>query len=534
MSKFFENTIHLDFPAAADIEATYLGLPAVGRALVTCRLADMAAVLASLESIGFFGMRIRMPGAAGNAVLISAFKGKAGACHDTGKTAAYKGCAAAVLDDDNHVLFGEPAICEKTARIYSSPVYAAEVDVSSGDPELLARLEDAPVVFDCNTFDADVKKLVASLVRERGDEGPSLPMFYPGPFKLLILQDGTMLRRGEVTLVGSKHAQRLAAKDGCIALEGRHAAGAVSPVDFVDAYQAEGGVFLLGDVKLESTFRHSDDVDMAALEGAPEPVVSRLKKMVERGDRYFILTGSDPRDEFGCCPSGDVGASNRLVEAGLLDCWHTPAPAQSCASTVYAFRGEISVEGKRPSFTINNKFRRRVMDYLGHTNTRRRRLPVAIMRWTLLIFVVLSIGFVLFDKDHNDAAIGEGPFAREVALSGGDGVVVCFFHRADRCDFCVNMETLTKRVLASHFSDEVSAHQVFYRDINMDVPQNRDLAERYGVFTSSIVLVRIRNGKVERSKLLEDAWDLAGFAGSEEGFLGMMRAEMTHFTEDVE
>lgn len=534
MNKFFANTRHLAFPGAAEVEAAYRDLPAAGRASVTCRPADMAAVLTSLESAGFFGMHVRMPGGAGGAVLISAFKGKDGPCYDTGKTAVYRGGAEAALDDDNHVLFGETPVCEKTAGIYASPVYSGALDVSPGDPELLAKLEREPVVFDCDTFDDDVKRLVASLVRERDDKGPPAAILYPGPFKLLILHDGTALRRGEAALIANRHTQQLAAKDGCIALEGKRAEGAVSPVNFLDAYRAEGTVFLLGDAQLQSTFSHSDDVEMTALQDAPESMTSRLKKMIERGDAYFILTGSDPNDEFGCCPSGDVGASNRLVEAGILDCWHPPAPRQSCSSTVYAFRGEMRGGGRKPSFTVNNEFRRTVMDYFGQARMPREKLPAAIVKWSLLVFVAASFGFVLLDVIRNGPEVGEGPFARNVALPRGSAVVVYFFHTAERCVSCNRMEAFTKRALDRHFGDEVREGRLSFRDINMDDSANRDLAERYGAFTSSIVLVRIRNGKEEQTKLLEDAWSLAGFAGSEEEFLGMMKTEVTRFTEGVE
>lgn len=533
MNRFFANTIHLDSPVAADSEAAYYSLPAEGRALVACRSTEMAAVLASLEGVGFFGMRIRMPAAAGGAVLISAFKGKAGVCYDTGKSASYKGSAASALDDDNHLLFGETRICEKTAAIYSSPVYADIVDVSAGDPALVAKLKEAPVAFDCDTFDADVEKLVAALVREQGERGCSLPILYPGPFKLLVLPDGTILRRGEVTLLDGKRVQRLAAEDGCITLEEKHAVG-VPPANLIDAYYAKGAICLLGDMQLQSTFRHSEDVTMAALQHAPESTVVRLKKMIERDDSYFILTGSDPRDEFGCCPSGEVGACNRLVEAGLLDCWHPPASAQSCASTVYAFRGEMSMEGQEPSFAVNGEFRRKVMNYLGETRTRKWTFTAAVIRWALLIFAVISIGVVLFGGIREDIAIGDGPFAREIALARGNVLVVCYFYREEMCDWCGKMETFTKKALALHFGDEVRSHRISFRDVNMDLPENRELTEQYDVFTSSIVLVLIRDGKVERSKLLENAWHHAGFMGSEEEFLKMMQTELARLAEDVE
>lgn len=533
--ELFTNTVYLDFPAKSDIGRAYRDLPARGRALVTCRLAEMAVVLRSLEEAGFFGMRIGMPGSDGHAARVSAYKGKEGACHDTGRTAVYKGSAAAALDDDSHLLVGETRICEKTAAIYASPVYAEAVDVSAGEEALLARLGDDPVAFDCDGFEADAAKLASSLVGEQGEEDAAVAILYPGPFRLLVLRDGTVLRRGQAILIRRKDAQRLVKEDGCTA--DPRAADAVSPVNFVEAYQAEGPLFLLGEAALGGTFHQTDEVHMDALLDVPKRMASRLRKMIERADGYFILTGSDPRDEFGCCPSDDVGVANRLVEAGILHSWHPPSAPDSCSSTVYAFAGEIHSDGPKPRFTVNGDLRRTVSDRLGQAEAGRRRLPLLVARWSLFIFVATSIGFVLLDEISKGTRVGrpgaaaEGGRARGADLPLGNAVLVRFFHPSERCDFCVVMEMHTRKALSRHFGSEVRGGKVVFRELNIDSPANRDLVEWYGVFGSSVVLVRITNGSEGRWKLLTDAWRLAG---SEEEFAEMIRAELTDFLEDTE
>ena len=379
-SDFFASTLHLDFPTPDQIESAYSDLPARGRVLVTSRFPELAGVLVALERTGFFGLRLAMPSKGAHAAQISAFKGKEGLCYDTGKSVTYAGGAAAALDDDGHLLFGTSRVCEKTAGIYASPIYADVLQVSEGDPQLLARLDGDPVVFDCDTFEADVERLASALGPEQKGEERRVPILYPGPLRLLVLADGSMLRRGQATLVRAEEAKLLGRRNEGVLLADKHAAGAIEPLSFVGGYREEGAIFLLGDLPLASTFEHADEIDMSALYRTPENMIAKLRKLVEREDKYLILTGSDPHDEFGCCPSDDVGAANRLVEAGVLDCWHPPSAPAACPSTVYAFRGEIAVAEKRPSFTIDREFRRTVTEYLTPAWKSGKKLPLTIAR----------------------------------------------------------------------------------------------------------------------------------------------------------
>ena len=54
---------------------------------------------------------------------MQAYKGKMGSCYDTGRQVTFKLSAYAALDDDNHILFGQQAICEKnSADLSITPV----------------------------------------------------------------------------------------------------------------------------------------------------------------------------------------------------------------------------------------------------------------------------------------------------------------------------------------------------------------------------------------------------------------------------
>jgi hypothetical protein len=350
----------LDAPSHAIVERTYYALPQRGNVVVSCRFEGAGEILRALEATGFFGMRLRR---GADATEITAYKGKEGACYDTGRTALYTGAAAGVLDDDNHFLVGQLRVCEKTAGVYSSPAYAGMIDVTEADPSLLAQLQNDPKPFDCDTFAEDAARLASTLVRADPAKGPAAALMYPGPFRLIVLGDGRILRRGRAAAVDAKTAQSLAESDGCIALEDAPAANALA--NFIDEYERAGPVFILAEETASAVSRGIAGRRMEALLDAPRATVERLTKMIDRRDPYFLLTGSDPSVPGGCCPSDDVGVADALVRAGVLEAWRPPMPPDACPTTTYAFAGEILAEGGRPTFRFNETLRRRVRETIA-------------------------------------------------------------------------------------------------------------------------------------------------------------------------
>jgi hypothetical protein len=345
---FLAKTATLTSPTPADLLKAYQGLSARGTVTITCATAEIAATLLAAEEAGFFGMRVE--GAA-----ITAHKGKEGPCYDTGRRARYLGSAAGVMDDDHHLLFGTLRVCEKTARLYSSDAYQGRIEVTESDPTLLARLDKDPAPFDCDTFEADAKSLSASLSPAAAD-GERVDVFYPGPFRLLILRDGAMVRRGRVVRLPAAQARDLERMDGAVLSP---SGSATDAPNFRELYRKEGAACLLGD--LSDDARPSRPANLDALDELPEDMKRRLQTVLARGEEYFILTGSDPAQKDGCCPSNDVGVANRLVEAGILQSRGAGANSD-CPVTLYAFAAEIRSGIAKPTFVRNEALRAAVKD----------------------------------------------------------------------------------------------------------------------------------------------------------------------------
>jgi len=382
---FLAKTLTLASPTPADLMNAYQRLSARGSVAITCAPAEVGPTLLAAENAGFFGMRVQ-------GTTIAAYKGKEGPCYDTGRTARYLGSAAAVLDDDNHLLSGSLRVCEKTARLYSSNAYQGILEVSDPDPALLARLEKDPAPFDCDTFEADARSLAESIEdREPGLEPPRI-VFYPGPFKALILSDGTMVRRGKRLLVSPEQASELVKRDGAV-LDSDLPQTAQIPENFGTLYKTEGAACLLGDLALHSRTEGKTDFD--ALDGIPAAMKRRLRAVLSRNEDYFILTGSDPAQKDGCCPSNDVGVANGLVQAGILES-HGAGTNSDCPVTLYAFASEIRAGIGKPKFVRSEAFRAAVLHRLESGPRWSRKAALRLSLAVLLAAALVILGWALF------------------------------------------------------------------------------------------------------------------------------------------
>jgi hypothetical protein len=360
--EFRDHCETLEYPDAAAVLDAFARLPRRGSIEVRCRWERRLEVQQALVEAGAFAVSME-PLMGFRDVQLVGLKGRAGPCFETGRSATYTGAAVAVMDDDHHLIVGTIRVCEKTGGLYTLPPYDGLLTVTEGDPVLLDRLDHDPVLFDCNTFETDAERLARHSFVATVPGEPATVVFYPGPFSLLVLRDGTILRRGHCTRIASRVGSDLRDRDGLVIVPPDRAGHAESPVDYPSAFRGSGAGCLLGAAVATaarsvsasdeaSAIRLSEQV-LESLADISDQLRERLQRLIDESEPYFILTGSDPEDSQGCCPSTQVGEANRLVELGFLSCYRESAAADNCTTTIYALASEIGAGESRPEFRIN-------------------------------------------------------------------------------------------------------------------------------------------------------------------------------------
>jgi hypothetical protein len=90
-----------------------------------------------------------------------------------------------------------------------------------------------------------------------------------------------------------------------------------------------------------------------------------------------------------------------------------------------------------------------------------------------------------------------------------------YFHGSVRCPTCHRIETLSHDAIINHFADELKTGTLVWRAVNVEEPENRHFNTDYQLYTKSLIISEIRDGKEIRWKNLEKVWQ---FVRNEEDF----------------
>ena len=130
----------------------------------------------------------------------------------------------------------------------------------------------------------------------------------------------------------------------------------------------------------------------------------------------------------------------------------------------------------------------------------------------LIGFVLISIGFALGREVTRRSG---GPPMAAAPAGPGDGaaprqdkVTVYYMHSTIRCVTCNAIEARADSILKEQFAAQLGDGSLEWRSV--DFQQEEDLARRYDVGVSCLVLVRWRGGSEEAHRRLDEVWAKIG------------------------
>ena len=138
------------------------------------------------------------------------------------------------------------------------------------------------------------------------------------------------------------------------------------------------------------------------------------------------------------------------------------------------------------------------------------RMPAkAIVRAALLLFVISSIGFLIYRASGHTTPSPDRATATATSAAPSDKLVAYYFHRTKRCVTCRTIESRSKTALEAAFSDDLAAGRLEWHAVNLDEAANEHFINDYGVSWSSLVLANEKDGRTVRFKVLDKTWDFA-------------------------
>ena len=106
--------------------------------------------------------------------------------------------------------------------------------------------------------------------------------------------------------------------------------------------------------------------------------------------------------------------------------------------------------------------------------------------------------------------IAAAPGSTGTAPSISDGLVVYFFHGKTRCPTCRAIEAQTHDVVRSDFAKQLDSGKIAWKTLNYEDSRTAELAAKFEIQMSVIVLARMKDGQIEDWNRLDQVWGLVG------------------------
>ena len=121
-------------------------------------------------------------------------------------------------------------------------------------------------------------------------------------------------------------------------------------------------------------------------------------------------------------------------------------------------------------------------------------------------------------------------FAEEPAVAQSNHVVVYYFHTNFRCTNCHNMEKWIKELIDSDFKGEQASGKLVLKIFNTETKGNEHFMNDYKLFTKSVVLALVKDGKEVKFVNLAKVWELLR---SGEKFKAYVKDEISKYLKEL-
>ena len=119
-------------------------------------------------------------------------------------------------------------------------------------------------------------------------------------------------------------------------------------------------------------------------------------------------------------------------------------------------------------------------------------------------------------------------FAGEDKSSGK--VIAYYFHGAMRCPTCHKLEQYSKEAIETNFKDALASGKLEFKVVNVEDKGNEHYGSDYQLYTKSLILSLVKDGKEAKWKNLDKIWE---YVGNKQRFLDYVKAGVADFLKEA-
>lgn len=132
------------------------------------------------------------------------------------------------------------------------------------------------------------------------------------------------------------------------------------------------------------------------------------------------------------------------------------------------------------------------------------------------------------------ALIGNGIILSSLAEAEdnakGTQVVAYYFHGDMRCPTCHKLEQYSKEAIEDNFKDAIKSGKLEFKIINVENKGNEHYTGDYELYTKSLILSLVKDGKEIKWKNLDKIWE---YVGNKEKFIDYVKGEVAELLKEA-
>ena len=110
-------------------------------------------------------------------------------------------------------------------------------------------------------------------------------------------------------------------------------------------------------------------------------------------------------------------------------------------------------------------------------------------------------------------------------------VVAYYFHGAFRCLTCTAMENYSREAIEANHKDTLASGKLEFKTVNVENRGNEHFVDDYKLYTKSLILSLVKDGKEVRYKNLDKIWE---YSRNKQKFIDYVANEIKDFMKDVQ
>ena len=157
-----------------------------------------------------------------------------------------------------------------------------------------------------------------------------------------------------------------------------------------------------------------------------------------------------------------------------------------------------------------------------------------IINTALLLFIFASVAYLVVEevrsRSRSTPAEADLPVVAEpnqrLLEPAASKVVVYYFHGTARCPTCRKFESFSSEALQRAFAEALKDGRLEWRMVNVEESGNEHFVSDYQLYSKSIVIVKIQDGKQIAWKNLKRIWELVR---DKEAFMRYVKDEVSSY-----